>query len=98
MQSIIYFLYTLNCLALIFAVLIQQPQTQGSAGYGTALFGSAGSKDVLYRTTQFLIAGFFILAFMITMMDYQQQQLDQKMYLTEKLMADLPSQPEAALL
>lgn len=97
MQTVIYFLYTLNCLALIFAVLIQQPQSQATPGYGSALFGSAGSKDVVYRTTQLLVAGFFILAFLITIMDYQQQQIEQKMFFTEKLVADLPGSTPAPL-
>jgi protein translocase SecG subunit len=80
----------MNCVALIFVILMQQPQSGAAQGAVNALFGSSGSKDVIYRTTQLLIASFFILAFIITMMDYHQQQLEQKIFFADKLLADLP--------
>lgn len=94
MQTIIYFLYTVNCLLLIGSVLMQQPQAQGVSGHGQSLFGSAGTKDVMYRTTQILIAGFFIFAFLITVMDFQQQQIEQQLLFPQKLIADLPGSTE----
>lgn len=77
---------------LIGAVLIQQPQGQGGLAApkpAQSLFGSAGSKDVMYRSTQLLIAGFFALAFVITLIDFQHQQSAQKIILPDSVLSEL---------
>ena len=67
----------LDCLALIFLVLIQLPKKDAGAGLAfggqatDALFG-AGSGNVLTKATKYAAVGFFILAMVLSILQSHQ--------------------------
>jgi preprotein translocase subunit SecG len=71
--GILTFVMVLDCIALIFLVLIQLPKKEAGAGLAfggaatDALFG-AGSGTVLTKVTRYAATIFFVLAFIVAIM------------------------------
>jgi preprotein translocase subunit SecG len=70
MMTVMTVLYTLVCLLLIGAVLIQQGKGSGMgalSGAGQTWFGPAGSKTLLMKITLGLAGVFFVLTILMTL-------------------------------
>ncbi len=67
---LITFCYIIVCVLLILAVLLQHYKSETPKG-STSYFGGSGNKNFLYQTTKYLIAAFFILAFLHTAVRYR---------------------------
>lgn len=71
-------LMVLNCAVLVFLVLIQLPKKEAGAGLAfggaatDALFG-AGSGTVLTKVTRYAATGFFVLAFVLAVLQSRYQ-------------------------
>jgi protein translocase SecG subunit len=76
LKALLSFFYVSICILLILSILMQSSKG-GQYGAGTSsyasrsFFGSAGSKGFLYTATKWLIALFFILAFVHIAYDYR---------------------------
>ena len=96
------FVMVLDCLVLILLVLIQLPKKEAGAGLAfggaatDALFG-AGSGTVLTRVTKYAATIFFVLAFILAIMQsrYQGRRTSDFQRLLEKPAAAAPGTPVA---
>src|SRR5512147_2461597 len=96
-------LMVLDCLVLIFLVLIQLPKKEAGAGLAfggaatDALFG-AGSGTVLTRVTKYAATIFFVLAFILAILQsrFQGRRSSDFQRLLEKPAATAPAAPVTA--
>ncbi len=94
------FVMVLDCLVLILLVLIQLPKKEAGAGLAfggaatDALFG-AGSGNVLTRVTKYAATTFFILAFVLAILQsrFQGRRASDFQKLIEKPAAAAPGAP-----
>jgi len=94
------FVMVLDCLVLILLVLIQLPKKEAGAGLAfggaatDALFG-AGSGNVLTRVTKYAATTFFILAFVLAILQsrFQGRRTSDFQKLLEKPAAAAPGAP-----
>ena len=98
------FVMVLDCLVLILLVLIQLPKKEAGAGlaFGGAatddLFG-AGSGNVLTRVTKYAATTFFVLAFVLAILQsrFQGRRASDFQKLLEKPAAAAPGAPVTAV-
>ena len=88
------FVLVLDCIALIFLVLIQLPKKEAGAGLAfggaasDALFG-AGSGNVLTKTTKYAATVFFVLALVIGLMQSGRHRVTE----LERAVSQQPAMP-----
>jgi len=98
------FVMVLDCLVLILLVLIQLPKKEAGAGLAfggaatDALFG-AGSGNVLTRVTKYAATTFFVLAFVLAILQsrFQGRRASDFQKLLEKPAAAAPGAPVTAV-